>query len=388
MNFKKIFFILLLIFSCSFLFLKSDSKPSALTVNEDTNLTPDAKSACLIEVKTNTLLYTKNAHEKLAPASMTKIMTMLLVMEKIANNQISLSDMVTTPKEASSLGGSQIYLSEGEQMSVHDLLKSMCIASANDAAMSLAIYVAGSETNFVKMMNDKVKQLKLENTNFVNPYGFDDPNHYTSSYDIACIASHLINNYPKVLEYTSTYEDYVREDTTKRFWLVNTNKLVKFVDGVDGLKTGWTEKSGYCLTATITKNNERFIAVAMGNTTPSVRNKEVTSLLNYGINNFETKTILEKDQVIKQIKDYGTTPKNISLITKQNVIIVKNKNEPLLDINLIEHIDLKNNEFYIDVYYGENLYSRVLLTPTVEIKKANLFEIFFEILKEIFLITK
>ena len=209
---------------------------------------------------------------------------------------IKLNDLVTTPKEASSLGGSQIYLCEGEQMSVHDLLKAMCIASANDASMSLAYYIGGNEKNFVNMMNNKVKELGLNNTNFVTPYGFDDENHYSSCYDMAIMASYLINNYPKILEYTSLYEDYVREDTEKRFWLVNTNKLVKFIDGVDGLKTGWTNNSGYCLTATISKNNERFIVVNMGNSSPSTRNKEVSELLQYAINNYETETIVSKDE--------------------------------------------------------------------------------------------
>lgn len=387
MNFKKIFCKLLLIIILIFVINLNVS--NALAIENDNQelleFCNDAKSSILIECKTNTVLYKKNENEKLAPASMTKIMTMLLVMEKIDANLINYNDLVTTPKEASNLGGSQIYLSEGEKMTVHDLLKAMCIASANDAAMSLACYIGGNEKNFVNMMNNKVKELGLVNTNFVNPYGFDDPNHYSSSYDMAIIASHLINNHPKILEYTCIYEDYVREDTEKRFWLVNTNKLVKFVDGVDGLKTGWTNNSGYCLTATITKNDERFIAVNMGNTSPTIRNKEITELLQYGINTFETKTLLSKGDVVKEIDDISKTPKNIVLKAASDVIILKRKDDKIKNYELREFIDLENNNCYVDVYYDNLLYSRVKLISDNEINNANIFKLIIEVLKSIFL---
>lgn len=387
MNFKKIFCKLLLIIILIFVINLNVS--NALAIENDNQelleFCDDSKSSILIECKTNTVLYKKNENEKLAPASMTKIMTMLLVMEKIDANLINYNDLVTTPKEASNLGGSQIYLSEGEKMTVHDLLKAMCIASANDAAMSLACYIGGNEKNFVNMMNNKVKELGLVNTNFVNPYGFDDPNHYSSSYDMAIIASHLINNYPKILEYTSIYEDYVREDTEKRFWLVNTNKLVKFVDGVDGLKTGWTNNSGYCLTATISKNNERFIAVNMGNSSPTIRNKEITELLQYGLNTFETKILLSKGDIVKEIDDISKTPKNIILKASSDVIILKRKDEKTKNFELREYIDLENNNCYVDVYYDNLLYSRVKLISDDDIQNANIFKLILEVLKSILL---
>lgn len=356
--------------------------------NENLEFSGDAKSSCLIDIKTNTVLFEKNKDMKLAPASMTKVMTMILVMERIDNGSLNLNEIVTTPKNASSLGGSQIYLSEGEQMSVHDLLKSMCIASANDAAMSLAMHIGGSEKVFVNMMNDKAKELNLQNTNFVNPYGFDDPNHYTSSYDMAIMSSHLINNHPKILEYTSIYEDYVREDTVKKFWLVNTNKLVKFMDGVDGLKTGWTQNSGYCLTATISKNSERFIAVSMGNSSPTIRNQEVTELLNYAVNNFHTVTIFKKGDVIKQINDKKFHPNYITLKIEKDVYILKNKNDDLKDYTIKEHIDLLDDNSYIDIYYNNSFYTKVKLISEYEIHKSSLWELFLDVLKEIFIITK
>lgn len=384
MKFKKI----LILFLIVAIFLTHFININAITHEYDSLLTNDSKSACLIEAKTGTVLYSKNEHDKLAPASMTKIMTMILVMEKLNKNLIKKDDLVTTPKEASSLGGSQIYLSEGEKMTVHDLLKAMCIASANDAAMSLAIYVGGNEKNFIKMMNDKAKELNLQNTNFENPYGFDNDNHFSSSYDMAMMARHLVMNYPDILSYTSIYEDYVREDTTKKFWLVNTNKLVKFMDGVDGLKTGWTEKSGYCLTATISKNNERFIAVSMGNTSTTKRNQEVSNLLNYGLINYETKTIYEKDEIVKEISDVNYNSKKLVFKTTDEVVIVKNKNNELQKIKTIEHIDIENKNNYIDVYYNNKLYKRTYLKCDESQDKNSLFNLVFNIIKEILLISK
>lgn len=383
---QKIFFInIIIIFLFVFFISLKSNNVYATELIDENDLITDAKSGCLIESKTNTILYSKNEHDKLAPASMTKIMTMLLVMEKIDNNLINLTDIVTTPKQASSLGGSQIYLSEGEKMTVHDLLKAMCIASANDAAMSLAIYIGGTEKNFVNMMNNKVKELNLLNTNFVNPYGFDDPNHYSSSFDMAIIASTLINNHPTILNYTSIYEDYVRENTEKRFWLVNTNKLVKFVDGVDGLKTGWTNNSGYCLTATISKNNERFIAVTMGNSSPKIRNEEITNLLYYGLNNYETVKIISKDEIIKEIKTINKKPNNIIFKIPCDIIIIKKKNEKIKDYKIVENIDINNDNNYIDFYYDNQLYKRIYLITESEIKSPSLFELFISIIKALFL---
>lgn len=384
MKFKTNIKFLILLLSLFFIFMISSNTKAI--INNDTNydFCSDAKSSILIECKTNTVLYKKNENERLAPASMTKIMTMILVMEKLHDNSITLNDLVTTPKEAANLGGSQVYLCEGEQMSVHDLLKAMCIASANDAAMSLAFYIGGNEKNFVNMMNNKVKELGLNNTNFITPYGFDDENHYSSCYDMAIMASYLINNYPNILNYTSIYEDYVREDTEKKFWLVNTNKLVKFIDGVDGLKTGWTNNSGYCLTATISKNNERFIVVNMGNSSPSIRNKEVSELLQYAIKNYETIKLVSKNDIIDEINDISKKPNKITFKANEDVIIVKNKNEKIKDFKIEKYIDIKNNNFYIDVYYDNLLHKRIRLNTDNDIKKANIFNIFYEILRKIF----
>jgi len=192
---------------------------------DEIDLTPNAKSAILIEAETGEILFQKNIHEKMAPASMTKMMGMLLVIESIDNGKIKWDDMVTVSENASGMGGSQILLETGEQMSVEDLFKGVAVASGNDAIVALGEKIAGTEDMFVKMMNDKAQELGLKNTNFKNPHGLDAENHYSSAYDMALIAKELVKH-DKVLQYTGIYEDYLRKGTEKEFWLVNTNKVV------------------------------------------------------------------------------------------------------------------------------------------------------------------
>ncbi len=354
-------------------------------------LTQYSKSAILIESSTKQVIYEKASEEKMAPASMTKIMTMLIVMEKIDAGIIHLNDIVKTPKEASELGGSQIYLSEGEEMSVEDLLKSMAIASANDAALTLAIYIGGSEDVFVKMMNDKAKELGLVNTHFENPYGFDTNQHYSCSYDMAIMASTLIEEHPKILEYTSRYEDYVREDTLKRFWLVNTNKLVRHMEGVDGLKTGWTEKAGYCLTCTIKKNDNRFIAVSMGCENVDQRTKDITSMLNYGVSNYTVETYLPKGSVVSQKEDLMTSPNQYDIVTTKDVRILKRNHMELVNITtkvILEKEITSDHVGVLEVYINDELYQTIPLATNQKIHRAKFLDVFLEILKELFLVSK
>ena len=217
------------------------------------DLASSAKSAIIIEQSTGQILYEKNCHEKIPPASMTKIMSLLLIMENIDKGNIKWDDMVTVSEQASSMGGSQILLEPNEKMKVEDLVKGISIASGNDAVVAMAEYIAGSEETFVKMMNAKAKALNLNDTNFVNCHGLDAEGHYSSAYDMAFMARELIKH-KKILKFTSIYETYLRENTDRKIWLVNTNKLVRFKQGVDGLKTGYTKTAGYCLTATMKKN--------------------------------------------------------------------------------------------------------------------------------------
>ena len=220
----------------------------------DIGLVKVGKSAILMEASTGTILYSKEPDLRRPPASMTKIMTLKLILDAVESKRIDLEEMVTTSEYASKQIGTRIFLSVNEQMKVKDLKKSIAIASANDASVALAERISGSEENFVAMMNKEASRLGLKNTNFVNCTGLPAHNHYSSSRDMAIMARELILKHENILEITKIYEDYVREDTPeKRFWLVNTNKLVRFVPGVDGLKTGWTEEAGYCLTATMKK---------------------------------------------------------------------------------------------------------------------------------------
>lgn len=194
-------------------------------VKAETDLAPNAKSAILLEASTGKIIYEKNSHEKLAPASMTKMMSMLLIMESIEKGILSWDQMITVSVNASGMGGSQILLETGEQMSVDDLFKGIAVASGNDAVVALAEAIAGTEEEFVKMMNERAKELGLNDTSFKNPHGLDTANHYSSAYDMAMIGKELVKH-EKVLQYSSIYEDYLRKGTDKEIWLVNTNKVV------------------------------------------------------------------------------------------------------------------------------------------------------------------
>lgn len=218
--------IIILSLICLFLFPKNIYAKTETDENtSESDLTPNATSAIMIEASTGEILYEKNANEKLAPASMTKMMSMLLIMEQIEKGTLSWDEQVTVSENASSMGGSQIFLETGEKMSVQDLLKGISIASGNDATVAMAERIAGSEEAFVKMMNKRAKELGLTSTNFKNATGLDDENHYSSAHDMAMIAKELVKH-DKILEFTGTYEDYLRQNTDKSFWLVNTNKVV------------------------------------------------------------------------------------------------------------------------------------------------------------------
>ena len=270
-------------------------------VMAEEDLTPTAKSAILIDYATGEVLYEKNADERLAPASMTKIGSMLLIMEAIDSGKLSLNDEVTISEEAASMGGSQIFLEAGEVYTVHDLLKGVAIASGNDAVVALAEKLAGSQGAFVDMMNERFKELGANNTNFVNAHGLDSEGHYSTARDMATIARELLKH-EKILEYTSIYEEYLEKNDGTKTWLVNTNKLVRFYDGVDGLKTGFTESAGYCLTATAKKDDFRLISVVMGEDSTENRSSDTVKLLNYGFNTYKINTIKTKDEVLGKVR--------------------------------------------------------------------------------------
>lgn len=288
-----------------------------------------AKSAILIEASTGEVIYELNADEKLNPASMTKIMSLILIMEKIDEGKLKLDDDVIISKESSSMGGSQVYVNEGETYKVSDLIKAVAIASANDAVVALAEKVYGSKEKFVEEMNNKAKMLKLQNTNFMNPHGLDQENHYSSSRDMSIMAKELLK-YKSILDYTSKYEDYFKKNDGSNIWLVNTNKLVKFYEGMDGLKTGYTKAAGYCLTATAKKSNLRFISVVMGEDTIENRTEDTLKLLNYGFNTIKKEELMDKKKKVDTLKINLSNRKKVNVYLKNDIIKITDINSDKL----------------------------------------------------------
>lgn len=312
----------------------------AMAEESELNLASDAKSAILIERDTGSILYDKNSDEKLPPASMTKIMTMILIMEAIDKGNLMLDEKVRTSEYAASMGGSQIFLEPGEEMTVEQMLKGIAIASGNDASVAMAERIAGSEENFVKMMNEKVKELGLKDTHFVNPTGLPAKDHFSTAHDMALMAKELLK-YELITKFTSLYEDYLREGTDKKFWLVNTNRLVKFYPGVDGLKTGYTSEAKYCLTATAKKDNMRVIAVVMGASTPKDRNAQVTKMLDYAFSQYKTHPMLERSAVVSKVKVSKGATKTIDAVTSESISVLTKKGETVDDVT--QEIVLKDD---------------------------------------------
>jgi D-alanyl-D-alanine carboxypeptidase (penicillin-binding protein 5/6) len=301
----------------------------------------NASSAILMERDTGKILYEKNSNEKLPPASMTKIMTMILIMEALEEGKITLDEKVRASEYAASMGGSQIFLEPGEEMTVDEMLKGIAIASGNDASVAMGEKIAGSIEEFVGMMNAKGKELGLKNTTFKNATGLPEAGHESSAHDMAIMAKELLR-YETILNYTKKYEDYLRKGTDDEFWLVNTNRLVKFYDGVDGLKTGYTSEAKYCLTATAKKGNMRVIAVVMGAPSPKERNKSITKMLDYAFSQYDTQPMYEKFDKITEVKVSKGAKGKIEVLTSQDISVLTNKGEKSKDveqeINLEHHL--------------------------------------------------
>ena len=375
---KKILILLLLLISIPL-----------VKAEETEDLAPNAKSAIMIEASTGEILFQKNKDEKLAPASMTKMMSMLLIMEEIENGNLKWNEMITTSEKASSMGGSQIFLKVGEKMTVEDLLKGVAIASGNDAVVALAERVSGSEEQFVKRMNIRAKDLGLKNTNFINATGLTADNHYSSAYDMSLIAKELVKH-EKILEFTSTYEDYLRKDTKSPFWLVNTNRLVRFKEGVDGLKTGFTDEAGYCLTATMKKDNMRLITVVMKEENTSKRSADTTKMLDYGFNIYMVQTILDEKTTIEKKKvELGKTL-TTEIVPKENITILNKKSDDQKNITyktninkIIAPVKKGDKVGTIDIIEDNNIMSTIDATVKEDISKANILTIYLRNIKEI-----
>jgi D-alanyl-D-alanine carboxypeptidase (penicillin-binding protein 5/6) len=321
-------------------FITSLFSTSTLANEGKAQLADESSSAILIERDTGRILYEKNSNEKLPPASMTKIMTMLLIMEALDEGRLKFDEKVRTSEYAASMGGSQIFLEPGEEMTVEEMLKGIAIGSGNDASVAMAERLAGSEEEFVKMMNAKVKELGLKNTTFKNPTGLPTTDHYSTAHDMALMAKELLK-YEKITQFTGKYEDYLREDTDEKFWLVNTNRLVRFYPGVDGLKTGFTNQAKYCLTATAQKDGMRVIAVVFGAPTSKSRNAQVTKMLDYAFSQYQSHPMFKKGHSVGSVPVSKGKEKRIEAVTSERISLLTKKGESI--DNVEQKITMKKN---------------------------------------------
>lgn len=283
-----------------------------------------SESGIIMEASTGKILFDKNMDEQKSPASMTKIMTMLLTVEAIESGKISLEDEVNISANASKMGGSQVYLEENSTATVEMLLKSIAIGSANDASVAVAEKIGGTESNFVNMMNKRAKELGAVNTTFKNPHGLDEEGHLTTAHDLALIARELIKH-EEILKLTSTYETTITHKNGKSLWLVNTNKLIKFYNGLDGLKTGFTDNAGYCLTGTMLRNDMRLITVTMKSPTKEDRNTDTINLMEYAYSMYYKSTLIKKDKKIGDMFIDNAKKRKVSYYLKEDASVILDK---------------------------------------------------------------
>nr|WP_243734967.1 D-alanyl-D-alanine carboxypeptidase family protein [Paenibacillus turpanensis] len=342
------------------------------------DLAPNARSAILMDADTGTIMYDKNSSDRLAPASITKVMTMLLIMEALDQGKLKMTDMVRTSEYAASMGGSQIFLEPGEEMSVQDMLKGIAMASGNDASVAMAEKLAGSEEAFVELMNAKAKELGMTDTHFSNANGLPVDNHYSSAKDIALMSRELLKH-PEITKFTGQYQDYLRQDSEKPFWLVNTNKLVRFYSGADGLKTGYTSEAKFCLTATAVRENFRIIAVVMGAPDAKTRNAEVTRMFDYAFSQYANYPILKEGDPIGTVEIQKGQVPTLELKAKHQYSVLMKKGDANQDIRHELQIEpsLKAPIKYgqqigkLVVYRGDQVIKEFPIESPADVEKAS-----------------
>ena len=374
------------LFSGINIFAKNDLYNTAETTTTNNEFDVDAKSAILMEANTGKILFSKNETTEASPASVTKIMTLLLVMEAIKDERISLSDNVFISEYAASMGGSQVFLEEGEEMKVEELIKCTVIASANDAAVALAEHIGGSEKAFVNMMNTRASELKMTNTNFENVTGLDDTakNHFTSAKDIAIMSQELIKH-DLILKYSTLWQDTIRNG---EFTLTNTNRLVRYYDGCNGLKTGSTDKAGYCISATAKRGDMQLIAVIMGAESRDIRNAAARSLLDYGFSNYGIYT--NKEQFVENIKIInGTKGETQAFSSEFSAVIPKGmlkKVEMTFEIPETVAAPLKSGDVVGRIVYkiGDEQIGTSDIFIKEDIDKITVLDIFKNLIKNLF----
>ena len=358
----------------------------ALEIKE-TKLELNGKSAILMDATTGTVLYESNADERLSPASVTKIMTLLLVFEAIQGGSLKWDDILVVSENAASMGGSQVFLEPGEKMCVEDLIKSVIVASANDAAVTLAEHVAGSEEAFIEAMNKRASELGMENTKFENATGLDDDtvDHKTTARDIAIMSRELLKH-EKVTDYTTIWMDTIRNG---EFGLTNTNRLVRFYRGITGLKTGYTSGAGYCISASAKRDNTHLIAVIMGAESSDLRNVSATKLLDFGFANYSVYT--EKGSKTEPVRVYGGEKDTVAttynefktLVNKSNIGKIETK------IEMDEYIEapVKNGDAVGKIIYSVNgeIIGEAPIFCAEDVGKITFIDYAFRILKKFLL---
>ena len=358
--------------------------------NEDNApLSLSSKSAILMDVGSGQILYEKNAHDKLPPASVTKVMTMLLICEALDSGKITLDDSVQISDNAASMGGSQIFLEAGEVQKVDTLLKGIAVASANDGCVAMAEYIGGSVESFVDMMNAKAKELNMKDTNFVNTNGLPVDNHYTSAHDIAIMSRELLKH-DVISKYLTTWMDQVvvgKKQIT--VGLANTNKLIKHYQGATGVKTGFTQQAKYCLSASAKRGDTHLVAVTLGAETSPERFKDATSLLNFGFANYESVKLCSKNDNIATLTLDKADEQKINLVAKEDlsVLIKKGGNKDFtrkIKVNENPTIPIKKgtNLGYVEIYQGKTLVGKVDLVNTKDIQKASYLKMLQRVIDE------
>lgn len=346
---------------------------------EELDLT--AKSSILIEASTGEILSEKNSDEKLAPASMTKIMTMLLIMESLEKNEYSLEDKVNISTNAASMGGSQVFLEAGSELKVKELLKAIAIASANDAAVAMAEYTAGSTESFVNLMNEKAASLGCTNTTFKNVHGLDTEGHLTTAKDMSIMARELLKH-EEILTFSSIYEEFLNKPDGSSTWMVNTNKLIKYYNGLDGLKTGFTKNAGYCLTATAKRNNMRLISIVMNEPTTEKRSSDTIKLLNYGFANYKIKVVMPKDQDLGSIEIKNGKKETVGIkLTEDatNLESISDNKKYGFNINVDKiKAPIKVGDIIgkLEITIDGSVKKEIPITVKEDVKKANIWDLY------------
>ncbi|CAH0118641.1 D-alanyl-D-alanine carboxypeptidase DacF [Paenibacillus sp. CECT 9249] len=357
------------------------------------DLAPNARSAVLMDADSGTIIFEKNSHDRLPPASITKIMTMLLIMEALDQGKLKLDDPVQTSEYAASMGGSQIFLEQGEVMTVDEMLKGIAMASGNDASVAMAEKISGSEEAFVELMNERAKQLGMKDTHFVNCNGLPVSNHYTSAHDIAIMSQELLK-YDQITKYTGAYQDYLRKQTPKPFWLVNTNKLVRFYTGADGIKTGYTSEAKFCLSATAKRDTLRVISVVLGEPNVKTRNQEVTKMFDYAFAQYTNFPIFKQGDEMGTVKiEKGSVPELTLTAKHQYSVLMKKgadqksiRHELVIPQHITAPIQAGQPLGKLVVYQGDKVLKEFAVESPLEIKKAGWWILFKRTCSKLFFV--